>query len=221
MFVPHEVPTSQVTHALADADGDMWGSGKKERTNSSIHFNDNDNDNDNLFGEIGADLFPDITDADFSFFDEPDDVQLTQKSSSPRPVFPPVNQEANSLGETPAPTSESINPPDHSDTNMLDGQDDNEHFREGDSAPDRPPAESIRDDQMLAEQLPQAPVDLPFNKEAVFRRLFQDSSRPRSSSQPRRASLFDKVDFEESLLSVNEKYGARGQFKYSVENYRR
>jgi mediator of RNA polymerase II transcription subunit 13 len=219
MFVPHEVPTSQATHALADADGDMWGSGKKERTSLSMHFNDNDNDNDNLFGEIEADIFgTDITDADFSFFDEPDNVQLSQKPSSPRPVFPPVNQEANSLGETPAPTSESINPPDHSDTNMLDGQDDNEHFRQGDSAPGSGPAESIRNDQMPAEQLPQAPVDLPFNKEAVFKRLFQDSSRPQSSSQPRRASLFDKVNFEESLLSVNDKYGARGQFKYSVQS---
>jgi hypothetical protein len=55
------------------------GSGNKERTKTSVHFNDKDNDNHNLFTNLEPSdpLFS-------SSFDDPGNVQLAHKPSSPR-----------------------------------------------------------------------------------------------------------------------------------------
>ena len=59
------------------------------------------------------------------------------------------------------------------------------------------------------------PARAPFDKEAVFQRLFHEPQLQKHPAVPRRSSAFNAVDFERSLTSVNEKYGSNGRFRFS------
>jgi mediator of RNA polymerase II transcription subunit 13 len=219
---PHDVDATPQTMnpAAMDVEADLWGSsGKKDRANTSINFNDNDNDND-LFGDGGVDLFEGVTDADFSFFDEPDTVDIDQGSAVPEPTGPPNNQEASNLPEAPAldPPTKAL--PRTTDIMMEDANtaDDSSIQQETKITEMQPPsipkenrATTEEKDKVVSEKAPV--VSPPFNKEAIFNRLFTRCS----DSQPRRASIFNKIDFESSILSVNEKYGANGRFSFPTE----
>jgi mediator of RNA polymerase II transcription subunit 13 len=228
-FASHESATvTQVNSGANDADADLWGSsGKKERNNSGMQFNDNDNDNGNIFGDLGVDIFgtDDITDADFSFFDEPD-VQPEEKAESPPAVSLPVSQEAAVLRETAfhnVANLDDLRPP---DTAMLDVVASEAQL---DEAPLPSSEAGIAKDviDLVEARGTQSTVNtvnhlrtsanVPFTKETVFKRLLRDPRGMTTKEQPRRASLFNRVEFEDALLSVNEKYGAHGQFNFSTK----
>jgi mediator of RNA polymerase II transcription subunit 13 len=74
------IPKSEAEYA----DGNLWDPNEVKRDQISSTLDFNDNDNDNLFGDMGGDLFGenDVTDADFSFFDEPDPVENAEGSAA-------------------------------------------------------------------------------------------------------------------------------------------
>jgi mediator of RNA polymerase II transcription subunit 13 len=121
-FAPHEPgAATQMNPGANDGDADLWGSsGKKERNNSGMQFSENDNDNGNMFGDLGGDIFADITDADFSFFDEPDAVQPDEKAQSPAPISLLVSHETAHLGEATFPNVTNMDVLDVPDTTMVD-----------------------------------------------------------------------------------------------------
>ena len=223
LFAAEVDASAESTNPVAvDVEADIWGSsGKKDRTNTSINFSEN-NDNDNLFGDVGGDLFGDVTDADFSFFDEPDVVPIDQRQGSPAHPGIPSHQDASSLIEAPALFLTS-GPSDifMEDTDPADGIN---SFQETKKAEMSPPSSRTQDVievensvDVAADQAPQLALSPPFNKEAVFQRLFKNPSEENPSAKHRRASIFNKVDFNSSLLEVNEKYSANGRFSFSSE----
>jgi mediator of RNA polymerase II transcription subunit 13 len=229
-FAPHEPGTvTQTSSGVNDGDAELWGSsGKKDRNNSGMHFNDNDNDNGNIFGDLGGDIFgtDDITDADFSFFDQPDAVHPDEKAESPAVVFLPVSQEVALLRETAFPGVTNLDVLELPDTAMLDV--DATEAQQDEVPPPSSGAGIVKniidhvearssDTIINTDSHLQTSIKLPFNKETVFKRLFQDSLGVVRSSQSSRASLFNRVDFEDTLLSVNEKYSAHGQFNFSTK----
>ena len=227
---PHPFPshdpgtTHQVTSAAPDGEADLWGSsGKKERNNSGMNFNDNDNDNANMFGDLGADIFgtEDVTDADFSFFDEPDAVQPEVKVDTPEAAGP---QEALPSKETALQDALDVQVTNAPDTTILEV--DTSESRKDEQAPPSSDLDTVQNESKSgAVRSPEA-IDmdkplrtsvLPFDKETVFKQLLRDFSGKASPRKHRRASLFKRVDFEDTLLSVNEKYGAHGHFNFSAK----
>jgi len=230
-FVSHDPGTAnQVTTVANDGDADLWGSsGKKERNNSAMAFNDNENENDNsnMFEDLEGDIFGnDITDADFSFFDEPDTVV----EPDPKPESPIVPlqapQEAPLLKETEFVKLPELPVLDAPDTTMMDV--DISEIQVGEVSAPLLEAEVVENHTEIGkvsspkiadtQKNPTTSINLPLDKEMVFKRLQRDTSRLVGSTnqkQLRRASLFNRVDFEDALLSVNAKYGAHGQFNFN------
>lgn len=204
------------THDTISAD--IWGSsGKKERMTRNFH--ENDNDNDVLFRDSG-DLFGDITDADFNFFDEPNVImQDDQETGSPGDPVLSTQETSNAL-EMPRldPTNEislEVFRPSGDSNNASDPEQRPTEL----SKPDPSDLENaiVEKAPETVEDAPQPTSSPPFNKEAVFRRLFQASPLEKRSDQPGKLSNFTKIEFESSLTSVDEKYGTHGRFRFSDE----
>jgi mediator of RNA polymerase II transcription subunit 13 len=220
-----------INNGLMDIDVDMWTSSeKKERIGSGINFNENSTETDNLYGDLSGDIFgTDITDADFSFFDEPDSVQLDHRPSSPDISPMPPNQSASNMHESPVFTAGG-DP--QIDTEMVDiGEGiSNEGFRaevnisiKDDSDTPLPTSDQVVEDHgphAVSDQSLILPVRMPFNKQTVFDLLLRNSTETSFNPQTRRASLFNGIKFEDSLMSVNAKYGVHGQFNFRVQKKR-
>ena len=227
-FASHDPGTAiPLNPGANEGDADLWGlSIKKERNSSGMQFNENENDSSNIYGDLGGDIFvSDITDADFSFFDEPDVVQPDQKVDSPAAVSLPISQEPFSLAETAISNPANLQVLEPPDTTMLDLEIDHSHVDElppssSEKVVVKSNAESreARSPEMTDpnKQL-RASINLPLDKEMVFKRLLRDPTGKTSQRQPRRASLFNRVDFDDALLSVNEKYGTHGHFNFSAK----
>ncbi|KAE8453520.1 hypothetical protein EG329_010381 [Mollisiaceae sp. DMI_Dod_QoI] len=228
---PH-VQTESATSGLppqiaADVDVEMWRSGKKEQTSSSTQYNEHDAENDNLFGDLGPDLFDDITDADFNFFDEPDALNSDQKQASPTPAPPPVSK------DNTAPDVKSIQSSSHTDAFQeylsrpgpgLTQQPTDQHELDSVNNPIDEIRMQIPPSDLDVKSLDESPagstMDAPFDKEAVFKRLVQTNIDSTHRIKPRRASQFNKIDFETSLQAVNEKYSTCGPFSFKVPKSR-
>ncbi|KAH6679295.1 mediator complex subunit 13 C-terminal-domain-containing protein [Halenospora varia] len=229
MYVSHDtVPAAPATSGVLDADMDLWGSGvKKESATGNGNFVDNDNDAGDLFGDIGGDIFGnDITDADFSFFDEPDDIMLDSKPSSHEISKQSMPQENGGFS---APYDDNGKPADQMSAVDTIMQNQNA-LKPKDNIEEPLPSAKMDDDQVFAvpksksvvlkeggHQMkpPKVSKSPPFNQKVIFERLIRDQKSGNGISKPRRASLFNKVDFEKSLSLVDEKYGAHGQYKFS------
>jgi len=206
---------------ITGPEADIWGSsGKKDRLSSNMNFNENDNDNDNVFGDVAEDIYGIITDADFNFFDGPDAVQgdqregVTEEGASASQVSIPA--ELSAVDVTSAP------PPDVPDTQMRD-QDNDENLgqqEESSKVAETDQQEATQESQMAiisSEEIQKPIVSPPFDMESVFKRVVKDSTPKKRSPELRRTSVFEKVDFKSSVLSVNKKYGANGRFTFSDE----
>lgn len=219
---------SITNNGLMDIDPDMWAPTKKEHTGLGVAFNDNPVDTDNLFGEMGGDIFgTDITDADFSFFDEPDESNANQihhrvsspdASLLPSRLDPTTNNHLDFLADIPLPDldmtareditagadfSEDVKPSINNEIEPLEATDSNVPT-------------SLNKDPGLDQSVFLPPRE-PFNKETVFNRLFKKSSEDITSGPQGRASLFNGIKFEPSLTSVSSKYGINGQFSFKVQ----
>lgn len=197
---------------------DIWGSSDKmERAATNMNFQANDNDNDVLFRDTTGDLFGDVTDADFSFFDEPDMIQVDQQANSPGDIGSSTQEEGHLQDGSATAILHDVSQA-MRDSNETDGSDQRQESQEliKIDAPNELP-EHAEADKPHQEALKAAPIKTPFNKESVFRRLFHESQLQKDPGVPRRLSAFNTVDFESSLVSVDEKYGTKGRFRFSDE----
>ncbi|TAQ85982.1 hypothetical protein B7494_g5690 [Chlorociboria aeruginascens] len=200
---------------VPDAEAESWAAaGKKEPINSSMIFNENDGDN--IFGDIGGDLFgdTDITDADFSFFDEPDVVKAEPHTSSLGDDL--GSKQVTDIGLSTAMDTRAINHEVSDIEIQSSNPEENLHVTEDNQAIRQSPKNNnnlqITHQSNIMGPSSDSPVEPRpiFNQETIFQRLQKHSD----NRSPRRASMFDKINFEASLLSVNEKYGARGRFNF-------
>ncbi|TVY24972.1 Mediator of RNA polymerase II transcription subunit [Lachnellula hyalina] len=222
--------SSGIGTGMADSEADIWGSSiKKGRAISNAHFNDGENDADDQFNDIGGDLFgADITDADFNFFDEPDSIQLEPRIPGAVDFKQiPVNIVPESRDVQISSNMNGMDAPDaliHEPRGSEEKEDEKTMLFQTEIVP------SGTDDGIskkasnapTTEHVFQPPVQPPFNQEAIYRRLTLGPLAGRQKNAPRRASTFDKVDFERALSSVDKKYRAHGQFNFSSvkKNYR-
>ncbi|RDL37078.1 uncharacterized protein BP5553_04511 [Venustampulla echinocandica] len=222
--------TAPTNSGMSENDVDMWASAeKKERTSLNPHFNDNDNDADNLFGDLGGDLFgtADITEADFNFFDEPDDVQPTQMTGTPGPSNVITAQETLAFEDPFSLNSAKENgmgPP-----NAIVRNQNNQDTTD-------PSSEQLEASRMQVAQIgtknfmlentetsssckqgkpSSAPVKPNFNQEYIYQQLVKELDTGAPKTPARKASLFNKINFENTLSSVDKKYGAHGQYTFT------
>lgn len=208
-----------------NAEADLWEStGKKDRAITNLNFDDNVNDSDNLFNDSVEDMFGDITDADFNFFDGPDAVPADQAITSQEEAVLETQETVNTMPvvmnhATGADASgEVITDIRHSvDAHTTTPDNDTTSENVVNTAPDLLQSDMEQTSETMEHLQPMSTP--PFDMESVFRRVVQESpGRKRSEKggdEHRRASVFDKVGFETSLLSVDEKYSAQGRFAFS------
>ncbi|KAH8601156.1 mediator complex subunit 13 C-terminal-domain-containing protein [Bisporella sp. PMI_857] len=207
------------------AESEIWpSSGRKEHsnmtTNIGTNFNDNDNDNDNIFGDdVGGDLFGgDITDADFNFFDEPDNIDLDQHPPASDDVVmmsEGANDMLDMLLKVPGPVAPVI----HQESEIMSFDESNKDSTKIEAI--------IPEDDMKQEshgsvskdmkRPPRSVMSPPFNMDFVYKKVVQNLPLEGLGSSSGRASTFSKIEFKPSLLSVNEKYGINGRFNISDE----
>ncbi|KAF9876223.1 hypothetical protein CkaCkLH20_06166 [Colletotrichum karsti] len=189
--------------------GDGWTSNDtKPRADSFLG-----GDNDNLFGDIGPDMFgdADITDADFSFFDEQpgDDLDLSGlpdlgmpdaslvPSVISAPVPEPAKIKAPPIHEAkPEPTPPIFTKPElkHARSTLMD---------EGKQKINTERPTGIKRESS------------PFDPDTVYKRVRASLADIRSTptrTPSRKGSIFDSVDFDPVLPLVNKKYEQGGRF---------
>ncbi|CAG8975692.1 hypothetical protein HYALB_00007896 [Hymenoscyphus albidus] len=221
-FAAQDGPISAAPSAVAGNAVDMWGAtDKADRNTSNTTFNDNNNDAD-LFGDLGGDMFGnDITDADFNFFDAPDNLQPDLKAESPKKpnlletlaVKEPVAKEAVK--------QEGMHPPAKSMARSKNVNAQKQTVGNVNSSQvDAKKSEFNANALVTIKTKPVAKQEIPFSKESIYQQLVNESGVQKSKIQSRRASLFSKIEFKNSLSSVDAKYGDHGQFKISDRNVR-
>lgn len=205
------------------ADGNLWYPNEVKRDQISSTLDFNDNDNDNLFGDMGGDLFgeTDITDADFSFFDEPDPAENAEDSAA---------NEENSIEDT------SLAADQHRAVDTASSSKEADVVMSGTDFEKTPGVQTGKPagDQVfllgvnanaeiaLSESQTQVsirrPPSPPLSPNSIFKRLSaagHTSSSTRKLNTPNRTvSSFGGVAFDPLLSSFNEKYGPHGHFTY-------
>lgn len=212
-----------------DADGNLWDSGEAKRDqiiSSVLDFNDNENGN--LFSDMGGDLFGenDITDADFSFFDEPDPVGNTEDSA--------VN-DGNSFEDMKEGTTEhrtvEDNPTDtveygaEFDVVMAEANlEENYGKKDGEASAGQasqmvvhPNARYDSSGSPKHTSTKRSPSP-PLSPDLIFKKLstagIESKDTRESKSLGRAVGSFGGVSFDQTLSSFNKKYGANGRFTY-------
>jgi mediator of RNA polymerase II transcription subunit 13, fungi type len=223
--------SSGISMGMAGSDAELWGSSiKKERAISSAQFNENENENDadNMFGDMGGDLFgtiTDITDADFNnFFDEPDEVQLHPRASDavdfkqpPASIAPEESRDVKKSNINGMNTPDIIMHEQHESGGKEDEKAMSSQMEIVPSGKNNGISKAVSKPPPTEQHIFQPPVEPPFNQEGIYRRLTHGPLAASQKDPARRSSLFDKVDFEKALSSVDKKYGAHGQFNFSPE----
>jgi mediator of RNA polymerase II transcription subunit 13 len=224
-----DIEANNTTNPLmTTADIDHWGSTEaKHRPTSNMNFGENDNDNDNLFGDMGGDMFgdADITDADFNFFDQPDDIQIDLQPASPS-IPPTIPTQQPKKPEKPSiPNKPAVFLPVSQDTEMKDlwlPETSTKTFQNSGDLQKLPREKAVepRTGNNNSQILPPPRISAPFDKETVYRRLLQNITIP-ASPRSGKISSFNKVEFRDPLTSIMKKYGSQGSFGYSEDELRR
>jgi mediator of RNA polymerase II transcription subunit 13 len=223
LFVPEIDPSGQqnTNPETNISQADIWNSSsREERVDASVNFPGNDNDNDNLFEDGGDDLFggiTDVTDADFNFFDEPDDVEDDPPVQSSGEGVSEAQDISNLMDTAFNDTSAEL-PPINSDVDMIDAveMEPSADLEKGVGIiiesdigqPDKVP--ELSDTNEVAEPV----ASPPFDGVTVFKHVVQEQLNKRSTTSIR-PSVFTKVDLTESILSVNERYSSKGRFNFT------
>jgi len=209
-------PDQQV--ALSNAD--LWMSEEKKDRNLPLDTYQN---NDDLFGEMDEDLFGnDVTDADFSFFDEPDDFP-------PRVTISDVTGGTDShlidasLDAEPIEVALTVGP----DIMNVDVEDQvviNTVEEVGESAPNSEdvvmlPVEHCENEdeaKPMVELVPELQaISPPFNKTVIFKRLIKDQAARNTTKRPKQGNLFGMIEFDGMLSASKHKYDRNGQFAFA------
>ncbi|RKF83396.1 Mediator of RNA polymerase II transcription subunit 13 [Golovinomyces cichoracearum] len=175
----------------------------KENSTSS-HLTVSGSENDNIMSDLDEVLFNnDVTDADFNFFDEPDEVTIETEA---RPLIARYNSTIQELGHIDKVTfseNSSVRQEEENSGMMLLNRNDID--------------ENVTQKEALF-KLSNFPTQLAsFSKETVFEKLHFQEPHPPNEKRAHRLSRYDRIDFSQSLIIVDEKYGASGQFKFSIE----
>ncbi|KAL2755617.1 hypothetical protein ACRALDRAFT_2122302 [Sodiomyces alcalophilus JCM 7366] len=218
--------TSTHTHAVPDSGHDSWDEqeARRERGESFL-------EGDPVFDDVGGDMFgdADVTDADFSFFDDqPGDgsLALSGMPDASMPDVPtlrsePSQQELSQQEPArPAPLTKTEPPEDNKDPgrgsptftkpelrharSILNNEDPKPQTKDGDGQNSVKPGGRKRE---LS----------PFDPDTVFKKvrasLIRPSSSRNSNNMPsRKESIFDGVAFDPELPLTNKKYEAGGRF---------
>ena len=193
-------------------------------------INLNNNDNDNLFGEVEADMFvdTDITDADFSFFDQPDDLgsdlQLDEVSTAMDTtlILTAPKEQENDLKHSSHHTHEASNQDSPDMSHFTESTNDFEDNKKNKTLTIPSSIDQIRSGRKDQEETEFRKPLIPktkrrFDKEAVYCSLVQNQGQT-IPKQMRRISIFGKVNFKEILASVNEKYSLHGRFQLPLQS---
>ncbi|KAI0968194.1 mediator complex subunit 13 C-terminal-domain-containing protein, partial [Xylaria arbuscula] len=208
-----------VPHAPAELYSENWDGAEAKRERAGTAF-----ESENLFGELGPDMFGDndITEADFSFFDEQPDgnMDLTPLDLA---VVQNVNPSPSldvSLTTGQAPHSKAapahIPPPGPAPTFAKPEL---RHARS--SLIDEPRRQPISDTSQPNNAGGKRAAS-PFNPDTVYKRIRASLDNHKATQQNSQAyanhgSIFDKVDFGPSLSLVNSKYEGSGRFDFSMD----
>ncbi|KAF3015886.1 mediator of RNA polymerase II transcription subunit 13 [Neopestalotiopsis sp. 37M] len=191
---------------------------KRERGGSSF-------DSENLFGDLGPDMFGDndITDADFSFFDEQPggmDMALDSVDLSGADRLLDMAQDFNTAPVAEVAPRPPLAPPPSAPPAPVFAKPELKHARSSLNEQPRRNTESDIERQRPVVVKRQAS---PFNPDTVFKRIkasFDTYTIPQLKSNwntPQPGSIFDKVDFSPSLSLVNRKYQGNGRFSFSLD----
>ncbi|KAL2197775.1 mediator complex subunit 13 C-terminal-domain-containing protein [Corynascus similis CBS 632.67] len=174
---------------------------------------------ENLFGDLGEDMFEgnELTDADFNFFDEhpnPDEMDLTGLPDIEPPTAG-IQENGNHNFQEQIQTLP--NTENKMDTRPISPQFTKPELRHARStlAEEQTNMQSFNRNSAIG--IKRNPS--PFNRETVFKRICA-SIRPSSltistNRQPRRPSLFEKVNFDPALSPAIKKYSEKGLFDYT------
>lgn len=196
-------------------DGDL----KREQSDTVF------SDGENLFGDLGEDLFEnnELTDADFSFFDQDtgdngldlsglpgvsDAMDLTMASDQ-ADVEGSHGAAALTDTEVKEPVSSGFTKPELKHARSTLGEENRQPTSSGDAR------------AVVAAGTKRQPS--PFDPDTVYKRVRASFSGPPAvkaavAKQPtsRRQSVFEKVEFDPSLSLASNKYGYSGQFGYAL-----
>lgn len=190
---------------------------REERSGSTF-------ESENLFGDLGPDMFgdTDITDADFSFFDEEPggmDMALDTVDLSSADRLLDMAQDFHH-NQIVAPKPASAVPPEPSAPPVpVFTKPELKHARSSLNDQARRHTEPDLDRERPNTAKRQAS---PFNPDTVFKRIRasfdvrQTNHQTPSLDRPQPGSIFDKVDFGPGLALVNGKYHGRGRFSFSI-----
>lgn len=225
LFAPEPEPEPVQHNAIAESNllqVDWLSSQKQDRSNANanasaiFNFNDNHNDNVAMFEDGAGDFFGAITDADFNFFDEPDDVdQHTRTPEHNIPVVQEISQTLNSaIKESPEkelPEKLDIEMPDVDHIKMgKRPHADKKSIIENGVATTNAFSNIVRNATDGKTHMKASP---PFDMQSVFKTVVQNPLLG-TSNRSRKLSVFDKIDFEKTVALVKDKYGIRGRFNF-------
>ncbi|KAI1429801.1 mediator complex subunit 13 C-terminal-domain-containing protein [Xylaria sp. FL1777] len=206
-------------HAPAELYGENWEGTETKRERVGASF-----ESENLFGELGPDMFGDndITEADFSFFDEQPGGNIDLASLDLAAV-PNVNSSPSldvSLTTGQAPHSKTD--PSHITTPgpaPTFAKPELRHARS--SLIDEPRRQTVSDVSQSNGASGKRPAS-PFNPDTVYKRIRASLDNHKATQQnslvyANHSSIFDKVDFGPSLSLVNSKYEGSGRFDFSMD----
>ncbi|KAK3384527.1 mediator complex subunit 13 C-terminal-domain-containing protein [Lasiosphaeria ovina] len=210
----HDAPTS-------DGFADGWHVGDPKREPQGAAFLEGEN----MFGDLGDNLFEDneLTDADFNFFDEQPlgadvDLSVLPEMGLARDMSASISHaiQGSSRNSGGAETARPNNRPALPEFTKPELK----HARSTLAEESRQLSnlESYNMNSTLG--IKRHPS--PFNPETVYKRIRASTHAPMpprypgKNTQPRRGSVFEKVDFDPSLSLVNKRYQERGPYDYTI-----
>ncbi|KAG7107068.1 Mediator of RNA polymerase II transcription subunit 13 like protein [Verticillium longisporum] len=203
---------------MADTEGDSWEQTDTKRDRGDSTFEGDDN----LFGDMGPDMFgdTDITDADFSFFDEDDDnnpldlnmsAPDTTMTSLPTTTPEPVSLQADILPPTiddpPEETTPKTEAPIFTKPELR-------HARStlNDETRGRPTSDNSKALSNKREPSPFDPATVFKKVRASLGRLNNQSLGSSPTVTARKGSVFDSIEFDPVLPLASKKYEQGGRF---------
>lgn len=214
--------------AAVDMDSAMTSAGPLTDTFDETEFTDPKRDRsdsnllgdpDNMFEDIGGDMFGDndITEDDFSFFDQPDNVDMGLSMEDfgaptevPRPRPVPKTEE-----EPPTATNEATPRPAPDLDEIVFAKPEIQHARSSQNVDAVTRTQSGQRNSTKRERSP-------FDPDSVFKRVCGSStaasgiSNLSGLSSDRKTKIFEKVDFDSTLPMINKKYEQGGLFDYGL-----
>ncbi|KAI1822078.1 mediator complex subunit 13 C-terminal-domain-containing protein [Xylaria intraflava] len=209
-----------VLHASAEPFVGNWEGTEMKRERIGPSF-----ESANLFGELGPDMFGDndITEADFSFFDDQPDGNLDLGSmdlpivsnTDPIPSHDPNlnSYHVRQIKAEPAHIRPSNPTPTFAKPELR-------HARS--SLMDEPRRQSALDTSQPSNANSKKRPASPFNPDTVYKRIRGTISNYKAVQRnsliyANHSSIFDKVDLSPSLSMVNSKYEGSGRFDFSID----